>query len=97
MKYVPGWQRRTFEPESIRKIAFSTMRANFLVLRTLGRTSARSPEELYGCTPEQVIDIHLRDPRLGGGLWYRLSDGRMIDAAGRPSRPCPEAYIESVH
>jgi hypothetical protein len=62
------------------------MRAYFVVLRTLGRTKAETPEELYGFRALDVSEIHFYKAGFGRGLWYRLKDGRVFDSLGRPSR-----------
>ncbi len=62
------------------------MRAYFVVLRTLGRTKAETPEELYGFRAPDVSEIHFYKAGFGRGLWYRLKDGRVLDSLGRPSR-----------
>ena len=62
------------------------MRAYFVVLRTLGRTKAETPEELYGFRALDVSELHFYKAGFGRGLWYRLKDGRVLDSLGRPSR-----------
>jgi hypothetical protein len=62
------------------------MRAYFVVLRTLGRTDAATPEELYGFRAFDVSEIHFYKAGAGRGVWYRLKDGRVFDSLGRPSR-----------
>ena len=62
------------------------MRAYFVVLWTLRRTSALTPEELYGFSASDVSEIHRYKAGTGPGVWYRLKDGRVFDSLGRPSR-----------
>jgi hypothetical protein len=62
------------------------MRAHLLVLRTRTMTRARTPEEYYGFRAEDVECLHFRKRRFGSGLWFRLRDGRVVDALGRPSQ-----------
>jgi hypothetical protein len=62
------------------------MRAYFVVLRTLGRSRAATPEELYGFRAFDVSEIHRYKAGVGRGVWYRLKDGRVFDREGKPSR-----------
>lgn len=62
------------------------MRAYFVVLRTLRKTSALTPEELYGFSATDVSEIHRYKAGTGPGVWYRLKDGRVFDSLGRSSR-----------
>jgi hypothetical protein len=73
------------------------MSANFLRLREAWKTQANGPEELYGFRPEDVAEMHLNKQGFGRGLWYRLKDGRVFDAAGQPSRPERYWYVSSTH
>jgi hypothetical protein len=62
------------------------MRAYFVVLRTLGRTDAATPEELYGFRALEVSEMHFYTAGVGRGVWFRLKNGRVFDSLGRPSR-----------
>ena len=62
------------------------MRAYFVVLRTLGRTDAATPEELYGFRASDVSEMHFYKAGAGRGVWYRLKNGLVFDSLGRPSR-----------
>ena len=65
----------------------TAMRAHFVVLRTHSRTgSARTAEEFYGFRAQDVIEMHYRKRGSGRGLWFRLRNGRVISAVGRPSQ-----------
>ena len=61
------------------------MRAHQLVLFTKGRTRARTPEAFYGFQAEDIAEIYIHKSGVGSGLWYRLYDGRVVDAFGRRS------------
>ena len=63
-----------------------TMHAHVLVLRTMGKTRAATAEEYYGFQALQVADMHFHKIGCDRGLWYRLKDGRVFDAFGKPSR-----------
>jgi hypothetical protein len=71
--------------EQMQQIVDNTMRAHFLVMLTMRRTRARTCREFYGFQAGDVIMVHLQKQGLGSGLWFRLKDGRVIDALGRPS------------
>lgn len=61
----------------------NAMRAHFLVLRTHGRTAtARTAEEFYGFRAKDVIEMHYQKTGSGRGLWFRLRNGRVTNAAG---------------
>src|SRR5579862_684628 len=68
------------------RAAETKMRAYFVVLRTLGKTDAATPEALYGFSALDVSELHFYKAGFGRGLWYRLKDGRVFDSLGRPSR-----------
>lgn len=73
-------------------MAASTMRAYHLVLRTMGRTTAPTPEAFYGFSDSDVVEIYNRKVGCGAGVWYRLKDGRVIDAFGKLSDRNPRRY-----
>ena len=71
--------------EQMHQIVDNRMHAHFLVMRTMRRTRARTCREFYGFRASDVIMMHLQKQGSGSGLWFRLKDGRVIDALGRPS------------
>jgi hypothetical protein len=73
------------------------MSANFIRLREAGKTQAGGPDELYSFRPEDVAEMHLNKQGSGRGLWYRLKDGRVFDAAGQPSQAERYWYVSSTH
>jgi hypothetical protein len=79
--------------EQMHQIVDNTMRAHFLVMRTMRRTRARTCREFYGFRASDVIMMHLQKQGLGSGLWFRLKDGRVIDALGRPSHRFRSWYV----
>jgi len=90
-------KQRVVPVEELHLMARETMSANFLRLRDAGKTKAGGPEELYGFRPEDVAEMHLTKQGFGRGLWYRLKDGRVIDAAGRPSDQERYWYVSNTH
>jgi len=71
----------------------NTMRAHFVVMRTMGRTRARTTEGFYGFLPVDVVEMFFYKHGFGRGVWYRLKDGRIFDALGKPSRRHRACYI----
>lgn len=65
--------------------AAESMRMLFDHIDSKGTTQARTPEEFFGFCAEDVAEMHFTKRDAGRGFWYRLNDGRVIDAAGRPS------------
>lgn len=61
------------------------MRAYHLVLRIKGKTRTTTHEEFYGFQARDVVEIYTRKKGFGSGVWYRLKDGRVIDAFGKRS------------
>lgn len=72
--------------EELLRRADEIMRAHLLVLRTRKMTRANTPEEFYGFRAEDVECLHFQKRRFGAGLWFRLKDGRVLDALGQPSQ-----------
>lgn len=72
--------------EALLRRADGIMRAHLLVLRTRTMTTARTPEEFYGFRAEDVECLHFQKRRFGAGIWFRLTDDRVVDALGRPSQ-----------
>ena len=83
--------------EQMLQMAGATMRAHFVVLKTKGKTRARTPEQFYGFRAVDVIEMYFRKHGFGRGLWYRLKDGRVIDAIGKPSEPDRIWYVSPAH
>ena len=77
----------------IRRMIRNTMRAHFVVMRTMGRTRARTTEGFYGFRPVDVVEMFFYKHGFGRGVWYRLKDGRIFDALGKPSRRDRACYI----
>jgi hypothetical protein len=86
-------------PEDVRhNIARETMMAHFQILRAKGKhRSAQTPEQFYRFRPEDVVEIHFHKHGFGRGVWYRLKDGRVINAVGNPSQPDRSWYVCSKH
>lgn len=78
-------------------LAGEAMRRQFLHLRRKRKTRARSPQEFYGFRAEDVSEIYLRKHGIGRGLWFRLKDGRVIDALGKPSERDRAWYVTRAH
>lgn len=69
-----------------------TMRTYFLVARTMGRTSAATPEEFYKFKASEVSELYVYMKGVGGGAWYWLNDDRVYHGTGRPSVGIRELY-----
>jgi hypothetical protein len=74
-------------------MAENAMRAYHVVLRTKGRTATRTPEALYGFRAQDVVEMYSQKKGVGPGLWYRLKDGRVIDAFGKRSSRTRSWYV----
>ena len=85
-KSQPWVQTRT-----MLQMAATSMRAHFVVLKTQGMTNAPTPETFYGFEAADVIELHFRKGS-GRGLWFRLRDGRVIDAFGKRALRSRSAY-----
>lgn len=84
--------------QEMRRVAGDTMREHFGILKGKGKArAAKTPEEFYGFHPEDVVEMHSRKHGTGSGVWYRLKDGRVIDALGRPSENERAWYVASAH
>jgi hypothetical protein len=79
------------------QMASEHMRVHYVLLHKTGKTRARSPEEFYGFRPEDVLELHLHKHGFGRGAWFRLKDGRVIDAHGNPSHRERYWYVSSAH
>ena len=97
MTVRPQPRRQAVAFEQLRDMARDTMQAHFLRLKERGKTNACHPEEFYGFRPEDVATMHLYKHGFGRGVWYRLEDGRVIDALGKPSQPERHWYESSKH
>lgn len=84
--------RANYRRRKILRMAESAMRAHHLVLRTKGKTRARTPKAFYGFRADDIVEMYIRKSGSGAGLWYRLKDGRVVDAFGRPSDPNRRRY-----
>src|SRR5260370_41088690 len=90
-------RNRILPDEVLHTVARETMREHFQALRSKGRTDVRTPEEFYGFTPKHVAEIHFHKQGFGRGVWYRLKDGRVIDALGKLSERDRYWYVSVVH
>jgi hypothetical protein len=85
-------EQPSFQAGKIRWMAHASMRAYFVVLKTNGKTRASTPETFYGFQAADVLEMYFHKRGSGNGLWYRLKDGRIIDALGKPSRRARSWY-----
>lgn len=97
MNARPLAKNRPLSAEQMQQMARENMGAHFVVLRNAGRTRARNPEEFYGFRPEDVAALHLHKHGVGRGVWFRLKDGRVIDAYGKPAERDRVWYVSSRH
>jgi hypothetical protein len=88
---------RIIPDDELHEIARKTMRGDLHQLRVTGRSEAQEPEEFYGFRAEDVAEIHFQKHGTGRGVWYRLKDGRVIDAIGKPSERDRSWYVAVVH
>lgn len=87
--------RRVIPLDQLQDMVRETMDAWFRQVQD--KTRAKTPEQLYGFGAEEVVSIHHRKHGFGRGVWFRLKDGRVFDAAGRPSEKESEWYQSSLH
>ena len=82
-------------PDSVmRTIADETMKAHFRILCSKAKNcGAETPEQFYGFKPDDVDEMHFHKQGFGKGVWYRLKDGRVIDALGNPSEVERHWYV----
>lgn len=75
--------RRVIPLDQLHDMVRETMDAWFRQVQD--KTRAKTPEQLYGFSVEEVVSIHHR------------KDGRIFDAAGRPSEKDPAWYEDALH
>jgi len=73
------------------------MEKYFLVNKGLGLTTASSKEEFYGFHVNQIWRVHFHKQGFGTGLFYRLTSGFVIDAAGRRHESDETLYDRTTH
>lgn len=73
------------------------MQRQFDKLRQRRAIRAATPEELFGFRAEDVVKVYLHKRGFGRGLWFRLNDGRVLDAKGRPTHSERHWYEAAVH
>ncbi len=77
------------------------MDKHFRMARCLGLTGARSAEEFYGFTCNEVARLHYHRQGEGksksNGHWFRLHDGRVFDTLARPGDPDAVFYDSTTH
>ena len=79
------------------------MHAHFGRLWETGKAGkARTPEEFYGFRPKDVVEMHFHKHGFGRGVWYRLKDGRVIEAGltdrvlDDPREPYTQLLVSSI-
>lgn len=92
MIVLPPPRRDTDRKMLLHDMAAESLRMWFDHIQGKGETSALSPEEFYGFRAEDVAEMHFRKRGVGRGFWYRLNDGRVFDAHGRPSQTARACY-----
>jgi hypothetical protein len=90
-------RQRMIPDDELHEVARETMQAHLHRLRVTGKTEAHEPEEFYGFRAEDVTEMHFHKHGIGRGVWYRLKDGRVIDAIGKPSEPDRIWYVSPAH
>ena len=64
--------------------------------RAITATDEIDPVAFFGFRPEQVACIHSRKVGAGGGVWFRLKDGRVFNRYGGIDDPNPSLYDPTV-
>jgi hypothetical protein len=83
--------------ETMERCCAFTMEKWYVMSIGLGLTSARSKEEFYGFRASDIVEVHVWMMGFGRGLFFRLRDGRVFDAAARQHDPDPALYDQTVH
>jgi hypothetical protein len=65
--------------------------------RGLHGTAAKTPEEFFGFTCNDVENVYVHKQGAGEGMWFRLKDGRVFDAQARPDEPDAAFYDATTH
>ena len=88
MAKISDLPRHAIPDEVLRNIAHETMHRHFRALSDKGKNrGAGTPEKFYGFRAGDVDEMHFHKHGFGEGVWYRLKDGRVIDALGNASEP----------
>jgi hypothetical protein len=82
---------------SLAQIYDAVMEKHFSVLKGLGLTEARSKEEFYGFEASAIVGAYSSKMGEGAGIYFRLSDGRVVDTSGRVHDPNPIWYDQTAH
>jgi len=69
----------------------------FLVHKVIVSTTAKTKEEFYGFHASDIVRTHWWKAGYGGSVFFRLRDGRVIDAAGRSHDPDIVLYDQTIH
>jgi len=69
----------------------------FIVNKELGLTEANTKEEFYGFEVRHVWKVHLHKQGSGSGVYYRLVDGSVVDAAGVWHETDETLYDQTTH
>jgi hypothetical protein len=51
-----------------------------------------SPEQVYSFNVSGIIGVHTHKIGYGGGIWFRLKDGRVFNKYGKEDNPNPSLY-----
>jgi hypothetical protein len=71
---------------------YEIMRDQLSMIRGARETGVMDPVQFYGFHPQEVDEIHFDKQGDGDGLWFRLNNGLVIDASGKPCDPDPALY-----
>jgi hypothetical protein len=55
-------------------------------------TAGTTPEQYLGFKVIDIECVHYHLAGVGGGFWFRLDDGRVVDGQGRPCNSDPSLY-----
>jgi hypothetical protein len=73
------------------------MERHYQTRKGLGVTKAANKEAFYGFKATDVVAVYEHKQGFGAGLFFRISDGRVIDVGGRWHDPNPIWYDATSH
>ena len=77
---------------SLRAVFNDLMRQHHRQGVLLAQTMASTPEDYFGFHHSQVERVHFHKAGVGGGLWFRLRCGRVVDEVAMATCRDPDLY-----